>query len=139
MSVPVNQRKQGKLDVFLKARDLCCYTLQITANKKIFVPDYQESVTNKIIEAAMNVHLHAWMANNCRVTRSADYEIRRKFQNLAISDCVSLLSLIDIAQPLFHLSGKRVVYWSTKVIETRNLISAWKASDAQRYKNLNGM
>ena len=139
MSVPVNQRKQGKLEVCLKAHDLCVYTLQITKNEKIFVKDYQDQLTDKIVQCAMDIHLNVWMANNIRVARPEDYELRRRFQNLALSNCVSLLALIDIAQSAFHLSGKRVIFWSKKVIEARNLIRAWKASDAQRYRTIVGM
>ena len=139
MSVPVNQRKQGKLEVCLKAHDLCVYTLQITKNEKVFVKDYQAQLTDKIVQCAMDIHLNIWMANNCRVACAEDYALRRRFQNLALSNCVSLLSLIDLAQSIFHLSGKRVTYWSQKVIDVRTLVRSWKASDAQRYKTKDGM
>lgn len=139
MSVPVNQRKTGKLEVCLKAHDLCVYTLQITKNKKIFTEEYQESLTDRIISEAMDIHLNVWMANNVKVTTASDYDVRRKMQTVAISKCASLLALIDIAKSIFHLSGKRVMFWGSKVVETRNLIRAWRTSDAQRYKNLIGM
>ena len=48
MSVPVNQRTHGKLEACVKARELACYTLQITKNKKVFTEDYQEAITDKI-------------------------------------------------------------------------------------------
>lgn len=48
MSVPVNQRSESKLEVCVKARDLCVYTLQITANEKIFLPKFQRSITDDI-------------------------------------------------------------------------------------------
>lgn len=35
MSVPGFRRDKGKLDINTKARKLCTYTLQITANDKI--------------------------------------------------------------------------------------------------------
>lgn len=56
MSVPVNQRGQGKLEVCTKARDLAVYTLQITKNKKVFVEEYQDAITNKIISTALDIH-----------------------------------------------------------------------------------
>lgn len=139
MSVPVNQRKPGKLEVCLKAHDLCVYTLQITKNKKIFTEEYQESLTDRIISEAMDIHLNVWMANNVKVTTASDYDVRRKMQTVAISKCASLLALIDIAKSIFHLSGKRVMFWGSKVVETRNLIRAWRTSDAQRYKEFIGM
>lgn len=50
MSVPVNERTQGKLEVCVKAHDLACYTLKITVNKKIFTADYQDALTDKFME-----------------------------------------------------------------------------------------
>lgn len=133
MSVPVNERSHGKLEACVKARDLAVYTIQITKNKKIFVAEYQEAITDDIIRTAVSIHMLAWTANNILVNSRADLDERLSLQEQACRQCNVLLSLIDIAKPLFHLDTKRVVYWGTKVIETRNLIRAWRESDRKRY------
>lgn len=139
MSVPVNKRTQGKLEVCTKAHDLCCYTLQITKNKNVFSEEYQAALTDKIIATALEIHMNVWSANNVLVKSESDYRLRRQMQDIAANKCNVLLSLIDIAKTIFHLSSKRVIYWSKKTIEARNMIRAWKASDYERYKNLIGM
>lgn len=53
MSVPVNERSQGKLEACTKAFDLATYTLRITKNKKVFTVEYQEALTDKIISLAL--------------------------------------------------------------------------------------
>lgn len=136
MSVPVNKRTQGKLEVCVQAHDLACYTLQITKNKNVFSEDYQEVLTNKIIQAALDIHLCVWSANNVLVKTPEDYQNRRQLQDTACIRCNVLLSLIDIAKSIFHLSGKRVHYWGSKVVTTRNLIRAWRESDYKRYKDI---
>ena len=133
MSVPVNQRTHGKLEACVKAHDLCCYTLQITANKKNFTPEFQESLTNRIIEAAIDIHTLCWSANNILVNSTDDLRERTTYQGKAAIRCNILLSLIDIAKRLFHLSTKRATCWAGKTIETRNLIRAWRESDLKRY------
>ncbi len=133
MSVPVNQRTHGKLEVCVKAHDLCCYTLQITANKKNFMPEFQESLTNRIVEAAIDIHTLCWSANNILVNSADDLRERTMYQEKAAIKCNILLSLIDVAKRVFHLSTKRVTYWAGKTIETRNLIRAWRESDLKRY------
>ncbi len=135
MSVPVNERSQGKLEVCVKAHSLCCYTLQITSNKKIFTVEYQESLTNKIVETALDIHTLCWSANNVLVNSPEDLKARTACQDKAAIKCNVLLSLIEIAKTIFHLSSKRVVYWATLAVETRNLIRAWRASDLKRYSN----
>lgn len=133
MSVPVNQRTHGKLEVCVKAHDLCCYTLQITANKKNFTQEFQESLTNRIVEAAIDIHTLCWSANNILVNSVDDLRERTMYQEKAAIKCNILLSLIDVAKRIFHLSTKRVTYWAGKTIETRNLIRAWRESDLKRY------
>ena len=64
MSVPVNKRTPGKLEVCIKSRDLAVYTLKITKNKKIFDAEYQDAIIDKIISTALNIHTFVWTANN---------------------------------------------------------------------------
>ena len=137
MSVPVSQRTHGKLEACVKAHDLCCYTLQITANKKIFMTQYQEALTNRIIEAAVTIHTLCWSANNIKVDSEYDYNERIRYQDKAAIQCNVLLSLIEIAKKIFHLETRRVTYWSGLVIDTRNLIRGWRSSDKKRYADFN--
>ena len=137
MSVPVNQRTHGKLEACVKAHDLCCYTLQITANKKIFMTQYQEALTNRIIETAVTIHTLCWSANNIKVDSEYDYNERIRYQDKAAIQCNVLLSLIEIAKKIFHLETRRVTYWSGLVIDTRNLIRGWRSSDKKRYADFN--
>ena len=134
MSVPVNQRTQGKLEVCVKAHDLCVYTLQITKNKNVFLPEYQDVLTNKIVQLAIDIHSEVWSANNVLVRSPETLKYRRRLQESAAIKCNVLLSMIDLAWSLFHLSGTRVRFWSKKVIDVRNLIRSWCSSDAERYK-----
>lgn len=133
MSVPVNKRSHGKLEACVKAHGLCCYTLQITANSNVFLPKYQEALTNRIIETAINIHTLCWSANNVLVNSTEDLAERNHFQEQAAIQCNVLLSLIEIAKKIFHLSTKRVTYWSGLAIDTRNLVRAWRLSDIKRY------
>lgn len=134
MSVPVNQRSESKLEVCVKARDLCVYTLQITANDKIFLPKFQRSITDDINKLAIAIHTTIWTANNIYVRDKSDYEERKRLQSQAIRHCNSLLSLIQIAQKLFHFTYKRMQYWGNKVIEVRNFVAKWKDAEKVRYK-----
>ncbi len=139
MSVPVNQRSHGKLEAAVKARDLASYTLKITANKKIFAEEYQEALTDRIIAAAIEIHTKCWSANNVLVNSREDMTRRLALQEEAAIECNNLLSLIELAQPVFHLTSKRVVYWSQKTVEVRGLIRGWRDSDRRRYSEKYGV
>lgn len=132
MSVPVNQRNTGKLEVCLKAHDLCVYTLRITSNEKTFSPTYA-AFTQRIAETAIEIHTKVWSANNVMVRTREEYILRHTMQEEAGVMCNILLSYIEIAHSLYHLSTKRVKYWADMIINTRALIRAWRDSDAKRY------
>ena len=133
MSVPVNQRTEGKLEACVKAHDLCCYTIQITSNPKNFPEKFQRALTDKIVATAIDIHTLAWSANNVYVNSAEDYKNRIRLQEQAAIKCNVLISLIEVAHRVYHLSGKRVYYWTGKVVEVRNLIRGWRDSDRKRY------
>lgn len=133
MSVPVNERSHGKLEACVKARELCVYTLRITKNPKVFCPEFQNALTDKIIDAALDIQNLSWSANNILVNSAEDMRQRLDYQERAANACNNLLSLIEISKPIFHLATKRVTYWSGLAIETRKLLRAWKDADRKRY------
>lgn len=135
MSVPENARTKGKLEACVKAHDLACYTLQITTNKKNFPEQFQAALTDKIVSVALDIHTLAWSANNVLANSPEDLAERLGFQERAAVACNILLSMIEVAHRVFHLPTKRVVYWSGKAIEARNLIRAWRESDRKRYSD----
>lgn len=49
MAVPKGQQKDGKLLVNELARDLAVYTIRITSNPKVFLPQFQTAITNEIV------------------------------------------------------------------------------------------
>ena len=136
MSVPVNQRSHGKLEAYSKSYDLVKYTLQITKNKKIFTEEYQECLTDHIISAALDVYMLIGFANGKQVRSDKDrqnYNERIESQRRAIDRCSDLIRLIFLAKPIFHLSSKRVKYWTELTRTTRSLTKAWSDSDVKRF------
>lgn len=133
MSVPKGQQEDGKLLINELARDHVVYVLQITSNEKVFLPKYQTALTNEIIHSAMMIHKLTWSANNVLVNSREHYYTRRDYQERAAIECNNLLSMIDIAKPLFKLDARRCTYWGNKVIEIRNKTRNWIESDAKRY------
>jgi len=121
------------MEACVKARELCVYTLRITVNPKIFKPEYQHALTDKIVDTALEIQNLSWSANNVLVNSAEDMYRRLDYQDRAADACNNLLSLIEIAKPIYHLATKRVIHWSGLAIETRKLIRAWREADRKRY------
>ena len=137
MSVNESNRTKSELEASVKARELTCYTLKITSNEKIFLPKYRSALTDQIVQDSINIYRYVWLANNIRVGKNREARDRRlRLQKRAKELCNDLLALIGIAKPLFHLTSKRIEYWTGLTLNVRALIEGWSDKDRERYKNI---
>lgn len=114
--------------------DLALHTIKICNNKNIFVAEYQDALTNDIIQCAKDIYTNVWNGNNVYVKAdNGRWTERERFQLDAILKCNELLALINIARRLFHLKGKKVKYWAEMTIETRKMISAWHEANKKQF------
>lgn len=139
MSVNVGQRnvpdtpQNQQLDAGIKARELALHTIKICNNKNIFIPEYQTALTDDIVKTAKDIYIDVRAANNIRVISPEDWKDRSDLQKSAYRKCVDLLTLMNLAKPLFHINGKKMSYWSKLTIEAREIIKKWHDSDNRRY------
>ena len=133
MSVPESKRGHSKFEVLINANELAIYTIRITSNPKTFSEQYKSALTDDIVRTAKDIYIKARTANDIRVAGS-EYKAqeRKRLQEEAITDCNTLLALMDIAKKVFHLSSKRIEYWGRMTIKTRDGIRRWKDSDSKR-------
>lgn len=81
MSVPSGKRKDSKMEVVVKGRELAAYTLKITSNQNVFISDYDICVKSKIQNTAMDIFLNIMDANNIKVDDSPEnWKQRNKLQ-----------------------------------------------------------
>ena len=138
MTVPASQRSKPNLEAVEKARELAAYTIHITSNPKVFKPEYQTALTNDIVHCAKEIYTCSWKANNINVGEPPKIneearKDRERLQRIAVANCYELLSLIQLAKPVFHLTAKRVKYWGRFTVTCRSILQAWKESDSRRY------
>lgn len=138
MSVPVGEREEGKFSLLIKAESLARCTIEITANEKVFLPEYRKQVTDDIVETAKNIYLGIREANDVNVRvgtpfQLGDYRERNNLQRQALRNCKRLLYLIDLAHRIFHLSSRRVAYWGQMVVNVKNRVCGWIDDDANRF------
>ena len=134
MSVRVEDRGEGKFDTLTKALKLAVYTVDITDNKEVFVPEHEKS-TEEIVFLANDIYHKARVANEIKFLNSKELlDARRELQNEAIKECSQLISKIYVAKLTFHLRNRRVVHWIGMVEEVQKLLRAWRDSDADRFR-----
>lgn len=133
MSVPKGMRSRSKLEAAIKARELAAHTIRITSNPNKFPVEFRELLGKKYAEVALTIFNSCWAANNIRVTSKVAWEKRKELQDEAARACVVLLADIDLGAEVYKLPTKRVESWSNMVVETLELIRAWRDADQKRY------
>ena len=139
MSVNVGQRnvpdtpQNQQLNAGIKARELALHTIKICSNKNVFIPEYQSALTDDIIKTVKEIYIDVRAANSIRVICPEDWKERSGLQRSAYRKCVDLLTLMNLAKPLFHIKGTKMSYWAKLTIETRENIKKWHESDNRRY------
>ena len=141
MAVNVGQRNvpdtpaNRQLEACNVAMELAIHTIKICSNKNIFKVEYQDALTNDIINCAKDIYVLTWEANNIYV-KAGDRNAwnKREVRQLgAISKCNQLLALINMARRLFHLKGGKVKYWSQLTLNARGIIRRWHDANANQY------
>lgn len=131
MSVPEGERRKTRLEVFVKARQLATYTIQITSNRNRFPPEFDDKITTDIVKTARDIYAKAWEANTINGTK--DWKMRSSIQKESIRLCGQMLVYIGIAKGVFHIRDKRIKYWTSLVVEVRKMLIGWHESDVKRY------
>lgn len=134
MSVAEPLRHKGRLEVHVKAQSLAAYTALILKNPKVFDPDVDTEIINRIRNCSYDIYAKAWSANRIKADANEINRITRyNLQEKSILLCDEMLAYIGIAKAVFHLRKKRMKYWSNMILEVRTLLQAWKESDVKRY------
>lgn len=134
LSVVEPERHKGRLEVHVKAQALAAYTALILKNPKVFDPEVDIELINRIRNCAYDIYAKSWSANKIRAdTNHINREMRYRTQEEAIRLCDEMHAYIGIAKAVFHLRKKRMKYWSRMIMDVRALLQAWKESDVSRY------
>jgi len=134
LSVVEPERHKGRMEVHVKAQALAAYTALILKNPKVFDPEIDSEIINRIRNCAYDIYAKSWSANKIKAdTSRIDHEMRYRTQEEAIRLCDEMLAYIGIAKAVFHLRKKRMKYWSRMIMDVRALLQAWKESDVSRY------
>lgn len=133
MSVIKAKRSESKLQVIVKAIELCEYTIRICKNEKVFPKSDRWLITSRITGMAEEIMVHTRQANDIRVESMEDYMARHNLQVAAHGCCEALLSLIEISYKVIGLEGSRVEYWTGLIVSLEELIQRWMRSDRDRF------
>ena len=136
MPVPVPLRGYNQLWTINTIVDMVTYTMKITSNKKVFLPEF-DVVTERIVNTALSIFDCAWGANNIRVSKNPYRWLKRRdLQETAIIQCDNLQGQITLAKRVFHLKTKRMNFWNDSIEKCHGMLMRWRVGDCKRYDYL---
>lgn len=139
MSVVAGKRSEGDLKVITVSGELCDYTLQITSAEKHFPKRYRWSITNRIVQTALDIDDHLIHANSVYVRSDDGSLLRRQTHQLqALELTYVLLRNIDRAYRRFGIDSFNIEYWTGLILSLQRLIRWWYQKDKERYEAING-
>lgn len=130
------ERRGNRLLVHIRAQELAAYTVEILGNPKKFNPEIDEELIKRIKGCSLDIYAKLWAANRWRADGTTMERLcRRNLQEEAISICDEMHAYIGIAKKVFHISHRRMKYWSKQITGARTLAQSWKESDMKRFGN----
>lgn len=136
MAVPRGKRSTGVFETGTKAKELLMHTLKITKNRDNFPARYQHTVTDRIINDALEVYGKVRRANSIYPKTAAEYQMRRKWQAEAGAALADLMGLIEVAHEMFSINTDKIAYWTKLASSTRYAMIRWGEGDIKRYSSL---
>lgn len=123
MAVIKAKRREGRYSVYVKAKQLCVYTMTICKNESSFPRRNRWILTQRLVDEASKIlscvrmgllDTHPLMTKN-----PLKY---REFYEEAFLSAETLLTLIDVSYNIFNLDSKRVEYWTSLVVDVEKSI-----------------
>jgi hypothetical protein len=131
-----SERKPGKYDILVAAKELAGYTIKITSAENNFPKRYRLSVVNKIQTMAVDIADWLMMANEIYPETRRELEARILYMKQARAACRSMMMLMEIAANTFNIKMSTFEEWTKQATDVRNHTTAWIMSDKNRFKNL---
>lgn len=138
MSVTVDKRTptEPRFETGEKFKALAIYTVQICKNEKHFPKRDRWMLTQQIVNTAIKAYGNVTAANGIEVKTLRDYELRREYQVKARAKLKKLAAYAEIAYAALNLGEDRLGVMAEYIKSCMDILSAWRASDRKRYRNL---
>lgn len=129
--------KNEELSVITRAKECCLYVLSVTDRSP---KKFRFTLVSKMQMYVLDVVENLYMANCIRIEYGIcpeNVQIRRKYQDQAMTKCRLLSYITMIARESGCITAKQHSIISDKTIEIQRMLYSWQQSDEKRVKQLN--
>lgn len=136
MSVRLNERSNGKLQVLRCSEELAKYTFKACNNTHLFPKNVKFTLVDRMINCTFDIMDNIVSAN--AITLNAEsIEQRKHYQTLALCSIKRLQQYVKFSYDVLGtIDGSKAEYWTKLIMETKEKLRAWVYSDSERIKTL---
>lgn len=123
--------EQQEFLIVTKAKDLVKHTFTMT-NSKGFTKKYRFTLVNRLQELALNIFENVQEANELDLSDPREFRERQYLQKRALTQCKTVLFLIELAYERGCIDIGSCKFWSKFVLDVKFMTAKWKKRDRAR-------
>lgn len=129
------QKPAQEFAIITKAKDLVKHTFMMTSERR-FPKKYRFTIVNRLHDLTLDIFQHIQEANELDLTDPQEYRERRYEQKKALTECKTVLFLIELSFEKELISSEQCAEWTRHVMNVKNMTAKWRKQDRERFAAL---
>ena len=130
------RKEPSEFNVIVKCKDLIKHTFTITNSTERFPKKYRFTIVNRLHDLTLDIFQHIQEANELDLTDPQEYRERRYEQKKALTECKTVLFLIELSFEKELISSEQCAEWTRHVMNVKNMTAKWRKQDRERFAAL---
>ena len=126
------QKPTQEFAIITKAKDLVKHTFMMTSERR-FPKKYRFTIVNRLHDLTLDIFQHIQEANELDLTDPQEYRERRYEQKKALTECKTVLFLIELSFEKELISSEQCAEWTRHVMNVKNMTAKWRKQDRERF------
>ena len=130
------RKEPSEFNVIVKCKDLIKHTFTITNSTERFPKKYRFTIVSRLHDLTLDIFQHIQEANELDLTDPQEYRERRYEQKKALTECKTVLFLIELSFEKELISSEQCAEWTRHVMNVKNMTAKWRKQDRERFAAL---
>ena len=105
-------------------------------SERRFPKKYRFTIVNRLHDLTLDIFQHIQEANELDLTDPQEYRERRYEQKKALTECKTVLFLIELSFEKELISSEQCAEWTRHVMNVKNMTAKWRKQDRERFAAL---
>lgn len=103
---------------------------------QIKLDNFEGTIVNRLHDLTLDIFQHIQEANELDLADPQEYRERRYEQKKALTECKTVLFLIELSFEKELISSEQCAEWTRHVMNVKNMTAKWRKQDRERFAAL---